>query len=120
MATTRTVKEVPEVRAESFFLTATFWKRFSVIASIAFSIASLVLGAIASLRPDGIHSMRAITISGIVVNSLSIMLSALTSLDWQKQATHDKKFAQQLVKVSHVHDGSEIFITEPMDRVKRV
>jgi hypothetical protein len=40
------------------------------------------------------------------------MLSALTSLDWKKQATHDKKFAAQLLKVTHKHDGNNVIITD--------
>lgn len=47
-----------------------------------------------------------------MVNSLSISLSALTSLDWKKQVTHEKKFAEMLLKVGHVHDGGDVVITE--------
>lgn len=49
--------------------------------------------------------------AGIVVNSVSIALSALTSLDWQSNTTHEKKFAQQLVKVAHVHEGAQVVVT---------
>ena len=48
----------------------------------------------------------------MVVNSVSIMLSAVTSLDWKRQATHDKKFAAQLLKVTHAHEGNNIIITD--------
>jgi hypothetical protein len=50
-------------------------------------------------------------VAGIVVNSVSIALSALTSLDWQSNTTHEKKFAQQLVKVAHVHEGAQVVVT---------
>ena len=49
--------------------------------------------------------------AGIVINSVSIALSALTSLDWQSKTTHDKKFAQQLIKVTHVHEGANVVVT---------
>jgi len=52
-----------------------------------------------------------LTVAGIVINSVSIALSALTSLDWQSKTTHEKKFAQQLVKVTHVHEGEQVVIT---------
>lgn len=96
---------------EPFYLTATFWKRFAVVFSIILSAASLVLSAIASLRTESADVLRALTISGIVVNSVSISLSALTSLDWQKQATHDKQFAAQLSKVTHIHEGGDVVVT---------
>ena len=53
----------------------------------------------------------ALTVAGIVINSVSIALSALTSLDWQSTARKDRKFAQQLVTVTHVHDGSQVLLT---------
>jgi hypothetical protein len=48
----------------------------------------------------------------VVVNSFSVMLSAVTSLDWKKQATHDKQFAAQLLKIRHTHEGDNIVITD--------
>lgn len=48
----------------------------------------------------------------MVVNSISIVLSAATSLDWKKQDTHDKQFANQLLKVTHTHEGDNIVITD--------
>ena len=45
-------------RKEPWFLTATFWKRFSVVLSLAFSVASLILGAFASLRTESTEVLR--------------------------------------------------------------
>jgi uncharacterized membrane protein YidH (DUF202 family) len=53
----------------------------------------------------------ALTVAGIVINSISITLSALTSLDWQSKTTRDIKFARQLVKVTHVHEGGQVVVT---------
>jgi hypothetical protein len=53
----------------------------------------------------------ALTVAGIVVNSVSITLSALTSLDWQSKSTHERQFAQQLIRVTHVHDGGQVVVT---------
>lgn len=41
-------------------------------------------------------------------------MSALTSLDWKKQATHERAFAEMLLSVGHVHDGEkgDVCITE--------
>lgn len=38
------------------------------------------------------------TVTGVIINSISVSISALTSLDWKKQVTHDAAFAQALVK----------------------
>jgi len=107
-------------RDDPFLLTATFWKRFSVILSIVLSVASLILSAVASLSP-GLTSdrLRAMTVSGIVINSISVTLSALTSLDWSSQATQDTKFAKQLTSVTHVHEGDLIRIVKKIDRELR-
>jgi len=59
------------------------------------------------------------TVSGIVINSISVALSALTSLDWTSQATQDTKFAQQLSAVTHVHEGDMIRIVRKIDRELR-
>ncbi|KAF7863119.1 hypothetical protein EAF04_007202 [Stromatinia cepivora] len=90
---------------EPFFLTAKFWKRFSVYFSVALSIASLVISSIASLRPTNASDLKALTVTSIVINAISVTLSALTSLDWQSQATTDRKFAQMLNQISHVHEA---------------
>lgn len=45
------------------------------------------------------------------MNAVSISLSALTSLDWKKQSTHDKVFAAQLCRIAHArieHDGQVV------------
>lgn len=56
--------------------------------------------------------MVALTVAGIVINSVSVTLSALTSLDWQSMSRKDRKFAQQLVKVAHVHDeAGQVLVT---------
>ncbi|TGO50020.1 hypothetical protein BOTNAR_0409g00080 [Botryotinia narcissicola] len=89
---------------EPFFVTAKFWKRFSVYASVILSIASLVISSIASLKPSSAADMK---VTSIIINALSVTLSALTSLDWQSQATTDRKFAQMLSQISHVHEGKE-------------
>ncbi|APA05286.1 predicted protein [Sclerotinia sclerotiorum 1980 UF-70] len=91
---------------EPFFLTAKFWKRFSVYFSVALSIASLVISSIASLRPTSASDLRALTVTSIVINAISVTLSALTSLDWQSKATTDRNFAQMLDQIGHVH-GAE-------------
>jgi hypothetical protein len=53
----------------------------------------------------------ALTVSSILVNSVSVTLSALTSLDWQSASTREKKFLQQLEKVTHIHnDGSKLVL----------
>lgn len=41
-----------------FYRTATFWKRFAVLASIVFSVASLVMGAFVSLTHLSAESLR--------------------------------------------------------------
>ncbi|KAF7956965.1 hypothetical protein EAE96_004288 [Botrytis aclada] len=92
---------------EPFFVTAKFWKRFSVYASVILSIASLVISSIASLKPTTAADMKALIVTSIIINALSVTLSALTSLDWQSQATTDRKFAQMLSQISHVHEGKE-------------
>ncbi|ATZ52039.1 hypothetical protein BCIN_07g05650 [Botrytis cinerea B05.10] len=92
---------------EPFFVTAKFWKRFSVYASVILSVASLVISSIASLKPTTAADMKALIVTSIIINALSVTLSALTSLDWQSQATTDRQFAQMLSQISHVHDGKE-------------
>ena len=47
-----------------------------------------------------------LTITSLVINSVSIGLSALTSLDWQQRKTHERKFAEMLSQIVHVHDGA--------------
>jgi hypothetical protein len=46
-----------------------------------------------------------------VINSVSIALSALTSLDWQSTARKDRHFAQQLIAVTHLHEGGQVVLT---------
>lgn len=58
--------------------------------------------------------MLALTVSGVVINSLSVAIAALTSLDWKKQATHDRAFAEQLCKVAHIHEGEQIVVTSKL------
>ena len=50
-----------------------------------------------------------------MINSISVVLSALTSLDWQSMARKDRKFAKQLVTVAHVHDeaGQVVVTVDP-------
>ena len=47
-----------------------------------------------------------LTITSLVINSVSIGLSALTSLDWQKEKTHERKFKEMLRKSVHARDGA--------------
>jgi hypothetical protein len=54
---------------------------------------------------------EALTISGVVVNSISIAISALTSLDWKFEATNDRQFAEQLLKIVEMQEGEQIVIT---------
>ena len=56
-----------------------------------------------------------LTVSGIIINAISISLSALTSLDWKKQVTHDRVFAAQLCKVAHIHEGDQIVVASRLD-----
>ncbi|KAH6669013.1 hypothetical protein B0J14DRAFT_154877 [Halenospora varia] len=100
----------PLIVPEKFYRTATFWKRFSVLASIALSIASLIISAYASLRHENAQVVRSLTVSGIVVNSLSISIAALTSLDWKSKSTNERLFAEQLLRVNHVHEGDRIVV----------
>jgi len=97
-----------------FYRTARFWKRFSVFLSILLSIASLIVAAYASLTHPSERTLKALTVSGVIINSISISLSALTSLDWKQQSTHDKAFAQQLCKVAHIHEGEQIVVTSKL------
>lgn len=46
------------------------------------------------------------------MNSISVALSALTSLDWKFESTNDRLFAEQLCKIAHLHDGNQIIITK--------
>jgi len=55
-------------------------------------------------------------VAGIVINGISIALSALTSLDWQSKSTHEKKFAEQLVNVTHVHEGAQQQVVVTADK----
>lgn len=40
----------------------------------------------------------ALTLTGIIINGVSVSIAAITSLDWKKQVTHDKAFEMQLLK----------------------
>jgi len=95
---------------EPFYLTASFWKRFSVLVSILLSIAGLILSAYASLAHPNATLSRALTVTGIIINSVSISISALTSLDWKQQATHDRAFVKQLAKVAGVDTGESLVV----------
>ncbi|KAA8572052.1 hypothetical protein MFRU_018g00780 [Monilinia fructicola] len=95
------------IQEPPFFLTARFWKRFSVYISVTLSILSLVISSMASLKPGNAGHLKALTVTSIVINCLSVALSALTSLDWQSQAVTDRRFAQMLSQISHVHEGRE-------------
>jgi len=46
----------------------------------------------------------------VVINSISISISALTSLDWKKQITNDRAFAEQLFKVADVGEGEQLVV----------
>lgn len=102
-----------------FYLTARFWKRFSVFLSIALSIASLIITSVANLNHPSADMLKALTVSGIVINSLSISIAALTSLDWKTQSTHDRAFAEQLCKVAHIHEGEQIVVTSKFGGVEK-
>ncbi|KAG9231748.1 hypothetical protein BJ875DRAFT_357699, partial [Amylocarpus encephaloides] len=94
-----------------WYRTARFWKRFSVTTSIVLSAASLIVSAIASLNPGSKTHLRALTLTNITVNSLSITIAALTSLDWKFQSTNDRVFAEQLLKIVGTQEGEQIVIT---------
>ena len=53
-----------------------------------------------------------LTVSGVVVNSISIAISALTSLDWKFEATNERQFAEQLLKIVEGQEGEQIIITK--------
>jgi len=110
------LKAVADTHQCPFYLTARFWKRFSVYVSVALSIASLVLSAIAGLKKNNSDQLKALTVSGIVINSISVAMSALTSLDWQAQATLDKKFAGQLGKIIEHIEGSQVGIRRAAEK----
>ncbi|RAL64228.1 hypothetical protein DID88_002120 [Monilinia fructigena] len=95
------------IQEPPFFLTAKFWKRLSVYISVTLSIVSLVISSIASLKPGNAEHLKALTVTSVIINSLSVTLSALTSLDWQSQAVTDRRFAQMLSQINHVHEGRE-------------
>jgi hypothetical protein len=42
-------------------------------------------------------------VSSIILNGISISLSAATSLDWQKQSTHDQKFRDMLAEAARLY-----------------
>ena len=57
------------------------------------------------------HDLLVLTVAGIIVNSISVTLSALTSLDWTTASTKEKKFLQQLENVTHIHhEGSRLVL----------
>lgn len=60
-----------------FYLTATFWKRFSVFMSIALSAASLILSAIASLKESGDMLKSKIPIAFLLIPSFLSLSSRL-------------------------------------------
>jgi hypothetical protein len=51
------------------------------------------------------RSKIALIVSSIIVNAISISLSAVTSLDWQKKATHKKNFENMLADTACLHVG---------------
>jgi hypothetical protein len=65
-----------------WYLDGVFWKRASVVISIIFSIASLILGAFASLRPGDKEHLRGLSLSSsispITPTSSSSSSSSLT------------------------------------------
>lgn len=59
------------------------------------------------LVPRDTDQVSGLLISGIVINAISISLSALTSLDWKKESTHDRAFAARLLKIAQAHIGAD-------------
>ncbi|KAH8589294.1 hypothetical protein B0O99DRAFT_637297 [Bisporella sp. PMI_857] len=100
---------------DPWYMTARFWKRFIVFFSIALSIASLIVSAYASLVHPGPEKLRALTVTGIIINAISVSLSALTSLDWKQQVTHNAEFARQLCSVTHIHEGDQVLVATKKD-----
>lgn len=49
-------------------MTAKFWKRFVVYLSIALSVAGLVIGALASLKPEDTDHLRSKTLNSSLLN----------------------------------------------------
>jgi hypothetical protein len=45
------------------------------------------------------------------VNSISIAISALTSLDWKFESTNNRQFAEKLLKIVEMQEGEQIIIT---------
>jgi len=88
--------------SRSWFLDSQAWKRFSVLASIALSIVSLIVSSVASLAQVSAETIRALTVTGIIVNAVSVVLSAATSLDWRTEAAKDKAFLDKLLHLDLV------------------
>lgn len=81
-------------------------RQFSVFLSIVLSIASLILGAIASLAPHQSQAqLKGLTVASLIINAVSVALSALTSLDWRDIKEKEQEFADMLLKVGHTHVG---------------
>lgn len=58
----------------------------------------------------------ALAVTGIVVNAVSVALSALTSLDWSSEMVRDKEFLDRLLGFVHVHgDGKISLVDVPKD-----
>lgn len=52
--------------------------------------------------------------TGIIINALSISLSAATSLDWKLQITHDNELITRLQKVASCK-GEEVILVRRGD-----
>lgn len=60
----------------------------------------------ASLAPhQSTAQLKGLTVAGLIVNALSVALSALTSLDWRDIKEKEQEFADLLLKVGHTHEG---------------
>ena len=114
------------------------FKRFSVFTSICLAALSLTVGAITALRPlepttlkceclaatfcagylpclasllfsyNDRLSYPALQVLNIILNSASITLSAITSLDWRTEVEQETKFAKQLLQLVNVHHDGKI------------
>jgi len=91
-----------------YFFQSQGFKRFSVYLSIGLSAASLIIGAVAQLMTLSPEQQRSLAVTGLVVNAISITLSALTSLDWRSEAEQDKKFLSQLFGLVQINDEGKV------------
>jgi hypothetical protein len=53
----------------------------------------------------------ALAVTGIVVNAVSVVLSALTSLDWRNEILREKEFLKSLLATVDFHSDGNITLS---------